>query len=140
MPGTASAWELLWTVIAGCGFLSALWVVFDAYHDLRAPETRADTILSRVAVWNLWVANGIGVVLTVFAGVGARALTLPSQTPSGEPDAGAILTALAFVGSELVLTAIPLTGVWLRRWVKTQGDAQERARQRWSGEERRQSP
>jgi hypothetical protein len=135
MPETAHPLELAWTLIALVGLLSSLWVVMEAFHDLRAPGTRADPILHRLALWNFGVANAVGQVLTIFAGVGIRAMTLPSPTPSGDPDLSAMLVAAAFIWGELVLTAIPLSGVWMRDWINRTARAE--AEDDWNGLERR---
>lgn len=135
MTETTHPLELMWTLIAFIGLASSLWVVLEAFHDLRAPGTRADPILRGLALWNFGVANAVGQLLTIFMGIGIRAMTLPSPTPSGDPDLGSLLVAGSFIWGELLLTAIPLSGVWVRDWINRTARAE--AGNYWNGLERR---
>lgn len=134
LPPTVHWIELLSAVISGLGAGFLAWVARDAWRDWRAvpsqrPELRP---LARFAVAS---AVGKGLAQTIFLAISVRAMVLPTATAQrdGTPDLGAILSIAGLIAIELLLTALGIQNVIMRREVR------QRARAPYVGPERRKS-
>lgn len=136
-PDNMAPTEVLWVLVSFGGFLSSLWVIGDATQDLLSLESPRPLIKHWLAWLNLGSALGLGLSLAVFLWIGCYATTIPSNTPDGDPNLATILTQLGFVLVNLIITAIPLAGVWVRRRVRVI-DTAERAASGYQGVDRRQ--
>jgi len=118
MPSTVEPIELLWTMTALVALGLHLWVGLDAWRDagvLSGKYTRAEQLIRRA---NVLGALGLGWVQLVFALIGIRAMTVPSPTPTGDPDLVAVWAGFAFLSCEVVLAGLSLQSVSVRRRVR----------------------
>lgn len=115
---TATPLEIAWTIGASLAVVLHLWTALDAREDLYGlgGEDRGVRLIAHA---NMWVASGLALVQLVFVLVGVRAMAYPAPTPTGDPDAGALLAGLSFIGAEVVLVLISALGVYVRRQVRT---------------------
>lgn len=137
IPETASPLEIGWTVIAVLAVLVCGWVVADARKDLTTLRRQPDSVLQVLAWANLIKASGIVVALAIMASIGIRAMLLPSPTPTGDPDAGANLSAVGLIVIELILAGISGLLAWTRHRVRTLYECEART---WDHVERRDLP
>jgi hypothetical protein len=115
IPDTVAPIEVAWTLIALVALTLHGWAALDAKQDLRSLNLVHAPTLRLIAQSNIAVAYGLAYIQLVFAGIGIRAMTLPSPTATGDPDLGAVLAGLAFIGAELILAGISWLGVYVRR-------------------------
>jgi hypothetical protein len=115
IPDTVAPIEVLWTLVALMALLLHFWAGQDARQDLRSLNLLHAPPLRLIAQSNIAVAYGLGYIQVVFVVIGIRAMTLPSPTPTGDPDVGAVLAGVAFIGAELILAGISWLSVYVRR-------------------------
>lgn len=135
LPPTVHWIELLSAFISGTGALFLLWVALDAHADLRAiPRDRPD--LKPLASYALIAAHAKGIAQTIFFLVSVRAMTLPPATinPDRTPDLGAVASVAGLIFIEILLTALGIENVQMRRAVR------RAARTPYLGPDRRQHP
>lgn len=115
----AAPLEIAWSVIALVAMCAHIYAATDAGRDVRAlrHSGRNGLMLYQARVQAIRL-TALTVVQFLILSIGVRALFVPSLTPIGESESGAILSVVSLILAEVLLAGIAVSGVWTRHRIR----------------------